>query len=489
MSRHQNVGEPLRSPSYAARLMTHLSSLIDTVPRKGISYEPVNLEDLVHPVCQWAWDEIAARNKLHKYAKHVRSSQTFAINLFGGLPESGVRTILEAFFGPIKDIAKPIFEFEDEQDRLRESVMNGQRTQVDVVLTGHHFDGRKVALLIEVKLTEDDFGNCSGFGDLTNDALHICNTSGPFGSDPGNCFKLRNGGGAERRTYDLYLPLTLLPDSDESDGCWYRDSAYQPMRNVALAAMLQREDNIETAVAVCAPLLHRKMWSHFRSACAVLPQGSLSPLPAELILALHDEETFSNLRDRYFIDIGEEFDVNEQIEIATWRVVESFDRQIDHPYILIESHPGGGQYDCITFAERVDGEMRPVVDLNRNGSVNIFVNGDVIRVDKGWERAINGQADTVATEIGHRLGLPFRQTPLRPVSRMYGRVIELGYRAGEALRWRIEDSEGTLHSDNVLNLAGHRLERYGRRYDDADLPKSVFASRAMLPKSTHNQML
>ena len=93
MPKDLNVGYPLRKPSFSTRLMSHLQSQIETVPRKGISYEPVNFDDLIHPNCRWAWDDIAARNKLHKYAKHVRSSQSFAVNLFGGLPDSGIRAI------------------------------------------------------------------------------------------------------------------------------------------------------------------------------------------------------------------------------------------------------------------------------------------------------------------------------------------------------------------------------------------------------------
>jgi hypothetical protein len=91
--------------------MRQLQSQIETVPRKGISYEPINLDDLIHPLCRWAWDDIEARNKLHKYAKHVRSSQSFAVNLFGGLPESGICAIMGSFFGPIGTVERPVLEW------------------------------------------------------------------------------------------------------------------------------------------------------------------------------------------------------------------------------------------------------------------------------------------------------------------------------------------------------------------------------------------
>lgn len=477
MPKSLSIGEPLSRPSFSTRLMKQLQSQIETVPRKGISYEPVNFDDLIHPVCRWAWDDIKSRNKLHKYAKHVRSSQSFAVNLFGGLPESGVRAILCSFFGPIGTVERPMLEWEDEQDRLRETVMKGQQTQVDVLLRGTRSTGEPVALLVEVKLTEIDFGSCSGAGDKNNDTPHLCSTPGPFGSDPLNCFKLRNGGGKERRTYDRYIPVASLPSSNTFDGCWYRTTAYQPMRNVATAAMLQKEDGVETTVAVCAPLLHREMWSHFHKACDVLPRGSLWPLPAELVLALHDDTTYRFLRDRYFLDVSGQPEPHDELELATWAIVEAFDRWFDHKFFVVETHPGGGQYDCITLGDNSRGYPRSVVDLNRKGRIHIHTGDGTRSLDDAWERALNGQADSVAADIGLALGLQKRRTPRQPASRTYRRAVELGLRAGESLRWRIDESATHEHHGDTLKFTAHRFERHGPQYSEARLPSTVFASR------------
>lgn len=457
--------------------MRQLQSQIETIPRKGISYEPVNLDDLIHPVSRWAWDDVASRNKLHKYAKHVRSSQAFAINLFGGLPDSGVRAILSSFFGPVGTVERPFLEYEDELDRLRETVMKGQQTQVDVLLRGTRSTGEPVAVLVEVKLTETDFGSCSGAGDKNNDTPHLCSTPGPFGSDPQNCFKLRNGGGKARRTYDRYIPIASLPSSSTFDGCWYRTTAYQPMRNVAMAAMMSTEDGVETVVAVCAPLLHREMWSHFHNACDVLPSGSLWPLPAELVLSLHDDTTYRFLRDRYFIDVGGEPESHDNLELATWAIVESFDRWFDHRFFVAETHPGGGQYDCITLGDASRGDQRSVVNLNRRGAIHIHTSDGTTSLDDGWERAVNGHADSVAADIGLALGLQTRRTPVSPTTRTYRRAIELGQRAGESLRWRIDENATHEHHGDTLRFTAHRIERHGPQYDNVNLPATVFASR------------
>ncbi|MFM8856933.1 MAG: PGN_0703 family putative restriction endonuclease, partial [Actinomycetota bacterium] len=450
---------------------------IRTVPRTGVSYEPLNFDDLIHPLCRWAWDEIESRNKLHKFAWHVRSSQAFAINLFGGLPESGVRAIMSSFFGSVGAVERPILEWEDEKDRLRETVMKGQQTQVDVLLRGTRSTGDPVALLVEVKLTESDFGSCSGAGDKNNDTSHLCSTPGPFGTDPLNCFKLRNGGGKERRTYDRYIPISSLASSTTFDGCWYRTSAYQPMRNVATAAMLQKEEGIETAVAVCAPLLHREMWSHFQKACSVLPQGSFWPLPAELVLALHDDATYQFLRDRYFLDVSGCPELDDDLELATWGIVEAFDRWFDHRFSVVETHPGGGQYECISLVDHSREYPRSVVDLNRTGRVHIHAAGETRSLDDAWERAMNGQADSVAADIGLALGLQTRQTPSKPASRAYRRTVELGRMAGESLRWKIDGPGTKEHLGDTLMLVAHRLERHGPQYSEARLPSTVFASR------------
>ena len=478
MSDSLNVGEPLGNPSFSTRLMRQLQAQIETVPRKGISYEPVRLDDLIHPECRWAWDEIAARNKLHRYAKHVRSSQSFAVNLFGGLPTAGVRAILTSFFGPIASVERPVFEYEDPSDRLRETVMAGQQTQVDVLLEGTKASGERVVLLVEVKLTETDFGGCSGAGDEKNDTPHLCSTPGPFGSDPLNCFKLRNGGAGERRTYERYIPISSLPSSSDAfDGCWYRTSAYQPLRNVALASMLQKEEGVETAVAVCAPLLHRDMWSHFHKACDVLPRGSLWPLPAELVLALHDDPTYGFLLDRYFLDVSDDHGQRDDLELATWNIVEAFDRWFEHRFFVVETHPGGGQYDCISLGDRSHGSPRSVVDLNRTGRIHVHTDNGTMSLDDGWERAVNGQADSVAADIGRILGMRTRLAPQQPATRAYRRAVELGRRAGESLRWRIDEDADLEHHGETLRLVAHRLERHGPRYADTNLPSVVFQSR------------
>ena len=99
----------------------------------------------------------------------------------------------------------PTFEYSDPLDELRESASpHGHRTQVDVLLTGQSTEG-PVALLVEVKLAETDFGWCSAATSAKNDRTDICARSGPFGREPAGCFQLRNFNAAARRRYDEFV--------------------------------------------------------------------------------------------------------------------------------------------------------------------------------------------------------------------------------------------------------------------------------------------
>jgi len=98
-------------------------------------------------------------------------------------------------------------------------------------------------------------------------------------------------------------------------------------------------------------------------------------------------------------------------------------------------------------------------------------------LDDGWERAINGQANSVAIDIGIVLGLQMRRTEHQSVIRTYRRVVELGRRAGESLRWRIDENAELEYHGDSLKLVAHQLERNGSQYVDVNLPSTVFVSR------------
>lgn len=61
-------------------------------------------------------------------------------------------------------------------------------------------------------------------------------------------------------------------------------------------------------------------------------------------------------------------------EIASWRIATELIRRHPTKLALIETHPGGGQYDCLTVIKRQLGPDRSAIgllDMNRMGSVHV----------------------------------------------------------------------------------------------------------------------
>ncbi len=237
-------------PRYRRRLDGHLREQF----AGQLTGSTMTVNDSVHIVADArpAWDALGAGRLFHRWAHHVRSSQAFAVNLFAPLsPDAVARLLGSVFATEIINAEPPTLEYSDPLDELAESASpHGHRTQVDVVLTGQSTDG-PVTLLIEVKLAETDFGWCSAATSPNNDRTDICARSGPFGGDPAGCFQLRNFNGPKRRRYDEFIE----PAGDGSaPGCWFRRSASQPMRNVALAEVLRRRHRGPGAGRAMCPL-------------------------------------------------------------------------------------------------------------------------------------------------------------------------------------------------------------------------------------------
>ena len=88
----------------------------------------------------------------------------------------------------------------DPEDALGERTHASPRaTQVDAILDCVTTDGRRAALLIEVKLSEHDFNGCSARLAPSNDRPDVCDATGPFGNNTTAFLQLRNHGREHRR--------------------------------------------------------------------------------------------------------------------------------------------------------------------------------------------------------------------------------------------------------------------------------------------------
>lgn len=250
---------------------------------------------VVLPGAAAALADLRARNVAHRYVRHVRSSQAFALNLFAPLQPAGVTGVFEHLgHSDVVAVDTPVFEFEDPSDRLGEaSARSPHRTQVDVLLRGTSGDGRRIAALIEVKLGETNFGTCSAFASAENPDPDACGQPGLFGGDHDRCFQLSNHGRGHR-AYATYLADVPIIEPDlrsDGGGCWLRAGRSQPMRNLALAQMLVAEGDVDVAVfAMAAPLGHTAIWRRFGEFTSMFCDTeavTIRSLPAHVVAAAH----------------------------------------------------------------------------------------------------------------------------------------------------------------------------------------------------------
>lgn len=239
-----------------------------------------------------ALTDLRDRGLTHRWVRHVRSSQAFALSLFAPLPGDGIKRALAHLGMNVANVDAVIFEFEDLADRLAEaSSRSPHRTQVDVVLSGTTDEDERVAAFIEVKFSEIDFGSCSAFESRDNPSRATCASPGLFGGDPGSCFQLQNHGRGRRR-YDDHLPVPHIPDGPSNDGgCLVRQGRNQPMRNLALAGSTVAEGKFDRVVyAVCAPERHPTIWRRFNEFREAFPDSNTvwtGSVPAELVARQH----------------------------------------------------------------------------------------------------------------------------------------------------------------------------------------------------------
>ncbi|MBK5221566.1 MAG: hypothetical protein JJE52_01550 [Acidimicrobiia bacterium] len=174
-----------------------------------------------------AFDSLRDAGGLHGFIDHVRSSQAFALNLFGGTTVEEQRGIWRLLGCDQVEPEALALEYVDPHDALRElQPARTHQTQVDVLMRATDPDGQKIVALIEVKLTESGSGTCSAFESPANDRRDVCHNAGPWEHDTAACFQLRNQGGPHRRTYDQFVRPGWVRAT--GTGCEFRE-LNQPM--------------------------------------------------------------------------------------------------------------------------------------------------------------------------------------------------------------------------------------------------------------------
>jgi len=98
------------------------------------------------------------------------------------------------------------------------------------------------------------------------------------------------------------------------------------------------------------------------------------------------------------------------VEAASWRVVTAMLRRYPH-LTLIETHPGGGMYDCLSLYGDPDSASAGCIDLNRGGGAHVLHRFD----DPGasdwswegfWRHAFSNPIRDTAEQLSRNAGLP-----------------------------------------------------------------------------------
>ena len=89
------------------------------------------------------------------------------------------------------------------------------------------------------------------------------------------------------------------------------------------------------------------------------------------------------------------------VEALSWTLVSEFLRRYPKRYSLIQTHLGGGLYDCLALFNG----KRPVADLNRAGSIHLWGEKHMTLKDP-WERmTVEGGSRKLLDELCKRLKL------------------------------------------------------------------------------------
>ncbi len=349
--------------------------------------------------------ELRTRGVAHRFLDVPHSSQRFAARLFSLLDADGVRTVLARRFGAMADADPVHLEWTDPDDLLRESTPGRPAaTQVDAVLSGTTIGGQRVALLVEVKLTEAELGGCSHIEHADEHARAVCRSDGPFGSAPDVCFQLRNRDTGVRRRYDEVLEFEdwSLPATVER-GCWFR-RRNQAMRNAALAAALVEAGRFDrVAVALCCPPEHasmRRRWTETAAMITNVEMGMLEPAEVLATCAEHRAEAAATLSadvGLHSLAVGE-LDAAVAMparESLVWSLVAELFGRCPGRFEAYELHPGGGLYDVVGVAfagAEADESPEFFIHPNLEGRIHQFGPASAT-LDGAWELLARGQVE------------------------------------------------------------------------------------------------
>lgn len=190
----------------------------------------------------------------HEYLRAVNSSQAFAFNLFFPFwvaDPAPLADVLGQRLGRRLRTNSVEFEYRGSADVLGEwkgeaPEKDEPHTTADVGLRVEDVEsGQSGLVLVEVKLSEEDFTNCNGASSSANRARHVCESGTVFFDEPDRCYLRRTVHATkDRRYWEIFRAAmgesslrVAFPRADQAQ-CPFRSGNQQIMRNHALALAL-----------------------------------------------------------------------------------------------------------------------------------------------------------------------------------------------------------------------------------------------------------
>lgn len=253
-----------------------------------------------HGFMQYAYD---ASVSFHDYARHVRSSQVFGFNIiYPLLTDINMREALVNRLVSVKgEIDQWKFEYQSKKDYLGEWQGPNQPidyiTSVDFAIFVTNNKGKRIAILTEVKFTEEEFTGCGGYKSNGNKNKRFCSEFFDINRVNSECYLTANKG---RKYFQLIEGIFY---QDKWSRCpFIRNN--QCMRNHALAKALIKNDMVDEAYF--GLVFHDdnksiiKEWESYKSMCTESEKDFLYEVKASELISCSSEYTYRKyLGDRY----------------------------------------------------------------------------------------------------------------------------------------------------------------------------------------------
>ena len=308
-----------RPSEFSRRLLGHClryrAQLEHGDPSVAVSPMWPHWTDGLFPPIRAQAEAIVADNniRLHSHVAALNSSMAFAFNLFLPLRKAdGLARSLEPAVG-LLEIDDVVLEWVPPGHLLGElegdvPKKDEAATGIDAVIWAHRPTGEKLAILIEVKLTERGFSSCGGHGSRYNTRTDVCESAPTFLADPNACYLTRpRGKKRDRRYWDIFANAhgSMRQAFPSAEGvCPFEGDHQQPMRQHALALALEAEGTVDEAWLV---LVHHDdnpdvvpPWDSYRQRAR--NSSRITKRPASAIIAACEStraEWAAYLRERY----------------------------------------------------------------------------------------------------------------------------------------------------------------------------------------------